>query len=109
MGKKVNDNDNIQANILLKKELEKLKPSLLLNSYSSDEVEDWREDGFFIHFNQYTNKIEENIKNIGKKYGQAAIYKWYNKNEMLQETVPCSNNLSKVKYIGRVYLINVYE
>lgn len=56
------------------------------------------------------------MKLIGRLYGQAAIYKWYNhvwgkskennyQSTMIQETLPCSGGLQYVKYSGRLYVI----
>lgn len=50
MGRKVDDDDNIKANLEMRKDIDKLHPSVLLASYSEDPEGTWREVYIFIKY-----------------------------------------------------------
>jgi len=99
MGNEASHEENIAANVRLEAELRTLetpvRPLHVFSSGSEDPETGWGEPGFNVLFAEDTPAIEQAMRQLGVRFGQAAIYRYRINREAgttVQSVVPCADS-----------------
>lgn len=107
MAKKVDAEYNNKKNKELYIMLLKLNPESIFNSKGEDPGLSWMEEGFSVVFNADIKIVDDKMLELGKLFGQAAIYKWIprNKTEFFQYILPCFEELKNLTNQNIAYIV----